>query len=364
MDGHVVTDTPFHPRPGPVGAVAGSCGGLGGIQRLVGRRRSAGSGRSGRRAGVRQFHRSRFRLGSRLGNVPVRGVRGGAAGPDLEADPGLLLPRHYAWPTCPRAACSRSGSPATPTAPSGSCRRRASTCGTASAASTPSRRAPSTRPGGSAARFGIPAELPHRRRPRRYRADRSDQGHLVVLQPRQDRPGHAAERVGADLPRIDGAGQWGSTGRTINRVLVEDYVRGVVPAEMPTSWPAEAVRAQAVAARSYAVRLRANRRYPSYDLCDTTACQVYRGMAAETTGGDAAVRATAGRILIVPRDRRPHPVRLLQRRAQRPGRLPVPAAPARPVRRRGPVAGLDPHHQGDRHRAALALGRHPPRGCG
>lgn len=91
--------------------------------------------------------------------------------------------------------------------------------------------------------------------------------------------------------------RWGSAGRTINRVLVEDYVRGVVPAEMPTSWPADAVRAQAVAARSYAVRLRTNRRYPSYDLCDTTACQVYRGSSVETARGDAAVRATKGTIV-------------------------------------------------------------------
>ena len=91
--------------------------------------------------------------------------------------------------------------------------------------------------------------------------------------------------------------KWGTSGRTINRVLVEDYVRGVVPAEMPTSWPADAVRAQAVAARSYAVRLRTNRRYASYDLCDTTACQVYRGMGAETVNGDAAVEATKGTIL-------------------------------------------------------------------
>jgi len=91
--------------------------------------------------------------------------------------------------------------------------------------------------------------------------------------------------------------KWGSGGRTINRVLVEDYVRGVVPAEMPTSWPADAVRAQAVAARSYAVRLRTTRRHASYDLCDTVACQVYRGMSAETAGGDAAVRATKGTIL-------------------------------------------------------------------
>ena len=91
--------------------------------------------------------------------------------------------------------------------------------------------------------------------------------------------------------------KWDGSGRTINRVLVEDYVRGVVPAEMPTSWPADAVRAQAVAARSYAVRLRTTRRYAGYDLCDTTACQVYRGMSAETVAGDAAVRATKGTIL-------------------------------------------------------------------
>jgi peptidoglycan hydrolase-like amidase len=50
--------------------------------------------------------------------------------------------------------------------------------------------------------------------------------------------------------------KWGSGGRTVNKVLLEDYVKGVVPAEMPTSWAADAVRAQAVAARSYAQRLK------------------------------------------------------------------------------------------------------------
>ena len=88
--------------------------------------------------------------------------------------------------------------------------------------------------------------------------------------------------------------KWGSGGRTVNRVLVEDYVRGVVPAEMPTSWPADAVRAQAVAARSYGVRLRDRARQSGYDLCDTTACQVYRGIGVETPRGNAAVKATAG----------------------------------------------------------------------
>ena len=69
----------------------------------------------------------------------------------------------------------------------------------------------------------------------------------------------------------------GSGGRTINNVLLEDYVEGVVPAEMPTSWAADAVRAQAVAARSYAVRLRDFGGYSGFDICDTTACQVYGG---------------------------------------------------------------------------------------
>jgi SpoIID/LytB domain protein len=89
----------------------------------------------------------------------------------------------------------------------------------------------------------------------------------------------------------------GSSGRTVNRVLLEDYVKGVVPAEMPTSWPAEAVRAQAVAARSYAVRLRDFTNYSGYDICDTVACQVYRGLGNETAAGNAAVRATKGAIV-------------------------------------------------------------------
>jgi SpoIID/LytB domain protein len=89
----------------------------------------------------------------------------------------------------------------------------------------------------------------------------------------------------------------GSSGRTVNRVLLEDYVQGVVPPEMPTSWPAQAVRAQAVAARSYAVRLRDFTNYSGYDICDTVACQVYRGMGSETAAGNAAVRATKGAIV-------------------------------------------------------------------
>jgi stage II sporulation protein D len=89
----------------------------------------------------------------------------------------------------------------------------------------------------------------------------------------------------------------GAGERTINKVLLEDYVKGVVPAEMPTSWAANAVRAQAVAARSYAVRLQKFAGNSGYDICDTTACQVYRGMGLETSGGNAAVKATTGTIV-------------------------------------------------------------------
>ncbi len=85
----------------------------------------------------------------------------------------------------------------------------------------------------------------------------------------------------------------GGRGYTANLVGLEDYVRGVVPRESPASWGAlgggtgiEALKAQAVAARSYAVRLAANRaRFYVSDACDTTACQVYGGAAVAASGG-------------------------------------------------------------------------------
>src|SRR4051794_18149712 len=85
----------------------------------------------------------------------------------------------------------------------------------------------------------------------------------------------------------------GSGGRTVNKVKLEDYVRSVVPSEMPTSWAGNAVRAQAVAARSYAIRIRDFTSYSGYDICDTTACQVYGGKATTTSGGRRIVRETA-----------------------------------------------------------------------
>jgi SpoIID/LytB domain protein len=84
----------------------------------------------------------------------------------------------------------------------------------------------------------------------------------------------------------------GSSGRTVNTVSMENYVRSVVPSEMPTSWALEAVKAQTVAARTYAAKLRSRATSSGYDICDTTACQVYSGYA-RTIGGKRTVRETS-----------------------------------------------------------------------
>ena len=83
--------------------------------------------------------------------------------------------------------------------------------------------------------------------------------------------------------------------QAINVVDVEDYVRSVVPAEMPTSWPVAALSAQAVIARTYvAARITPN---SPYDTCATESCQVYPGVGAETPSSDAAVLATRGQVV-------------------------------------------------------------------
>ncbi|GAA1895032.1 hypothetical protein GCM10009814_25830 [Lapillicoccus jejuensis] len=79
-------------------------------------------------------------------------------------------------------------------------------------------------------------------------------------------------------------------------IPMEQYLRGVVPHESPASWPGAALGAQAVAARSYAAWQMAHPQSSAYDICDSTACQVYqaRGYYGST---DAAIAATAGSAL-------------------------------------------------------------------
>ena len=90
----------------------------------------------------------------------------------------------------------------------------------------------------------------------------------------------------------------GSTLRdTVNVVGLENYLRGVVPREIPASWSPEAVRAQAVAARTYAAYERAHPRADHYQICDTTSCQVYGGTADEHAAATEAIKATRGQIV-------------------------------------------------------------------
>ena len=94
------------------------------------------------------------------------------------------------------------------------------------------------------------------------------------------------------LPRRDRAAHRGLGGVTAINVLdLDSYVRGVVAGEMPSSWPLEALKVQAVAARTYALATR--KTAGSFDQYPDTRSQVYRGVTGESVRSDAAVSDTA-----------------------------------------------------------------------
>ena len=84
----------------------------------------------------------------------------------------------------------------------------------------------------------------------------------------------------------------------INDIPIEDYVQGVVPSEMPSSWEEEAHKAQAIAARSYALANMGKRGKYGYDLNDTPEDQAYGGASAEKINTNKAVEDTKGIVLI------------------------------------------------------------------
>jgi len=86
----------------------------------------------------------------------------------------------------------------------------------------------------------------------------------------------------------------------VNMVPLELYVRGIVPYEMSNSWPLEALKAQAVCARTYAVRNvgLSKHRSSGFDLCTTTCCQAYRGTGLANAHSDSAVIETAGEFVM------------------------------------------------------------------
>lgn len=120
-------------------------------------------------------------------------------------------------------------------------------------------------------------------------------------------------RPDSTVQELRGAVQSNVTAGTVRTVLatsMQSYLRSVVPNEMPSNWHTEALAAQTVAARTYAASYRANQQAKGapYDICDSTACQVFDGVArysksgallerGESARSDAAVTATDGIVL-------------------------------------------------------------------
>ncbi len=112
---------------------------------------------------------------------------------------------------------------------------------------------------------------------------------------------------GDEVALAFGAGRWyrgeielravGSRLTVINRVPLEQYLYGVIPAEMNPRWPLEALKAQAVAARTYALAKRGQFGARGFDVKPTTENQVYRGAGVETHSSNAAVDQTLGQVL-------------------------------------------------------------------
>ena len=87
----------------------------------------------------------------------------------------------------------------------------------------------------------------------------------------------------------------GSGLNAINALALENYLQGVVPGESPSSWPAAALEAQALVARSYALASNVNGK--GFDQYADTRSQVYRGYLSETPSTNAAVAATKGQVV-------------------------------------------------------------------
>lgn len=113
---------------------------------------------------------------------------------------------------------------------------------------------------------------------------------ITLVTPSGNRPyrGRLAALAPADAP---------AARVTVNTLRLEQYLRGVVPLEIPALWTPAAVQAQSVAARTYAAYERAHPRASIFDICDTWSCQVYGGVDAEHPAADRAVAATRRKIL-------------------------------------------------------------------
>lgn len=84
----------------------------------------------------------------------------------------------------------------------------------------------------------------------------------------------------------------------VNRLYMNEYLYGVLPKEMSGDWPIEALKAQAIAARNFALVNRGKHADQGFDLCTTTDCQVYGGYNVEKANSNLAVDETLGEYLV------------------------------------------------------------------
>ena len=82
--------------------------------------------------------------------------------------------------------------------------------------------------------------------------------------------------------------------QVVNVVDLEDYVKGVLPSEMPGNWELEALKAQAVCARTFACLTTKHLSAYGFDVCGSTDCQAYSGIGEATSATDRAVEETEG----------------------------------------------------------------------
>ena len=146
----------------------------------------------------------------------------------------------------------------------------------------------------SGRRFRLPG------RPLTLRADLvvpDDDARVEALPPLMVTPGRAPLSLDGKLyrGRLQVAVQ-SSFLRVVNHVALESYLTGVVPGEVPHTWPEEALKAQAVAARSYALATLVKGK--PFDLYADVRSQVYLGVAGEKPRTTQAVRATAGQVVL------------------------------------------------------------------
>lgn len=83
----------------------------------------------------------------------------------------------------------------------------------------------------------------------------------------------------------------------VNELSLDEYLYSVVPSEMPASWHMEALKAQAIAARNYAIATMGKHKGYGFDLCGTEHCQAYKGVEKESDRTTEAVNATEGKVI-------------------------------------------------------------------